>query len=87
MSVVVPSAAIVVAGNAPAFVLADVDMAEMLAALAPYTTPARFQTLLFGLAAHPEDLEWLKRKYECLGALYLTGWTIWPMTSRDREPL
>jgi hypothetical protein len=75
MSVVVPSAAIVVAGNAPAFVLADVDVAEMLAALAPFTTPARFQTLVFGLVAQPEGLAWLKHKHGCLRAMSLTGWT------------
>jgi hypothetical protein len=75
MSDVVPSAAVVAAGNAPAFVLADIAIAEMLAALAPYTTPARFQTLLFSLTAEPEGLEWLKRKYECMGTLFLTGGT------------
>jgi hypothetical protein len=43
MSDVVPSAAVLAAGTAPAFVLADVDMAEMLAALAPYTIPHVFR--------------------------------------------
>jgi hypothetical protein len=75
MSNVVSSAAVVAAGNAPAFVLADVDMAEMLAALAPYTTPARFQTLLFSLAAQPEGLEWLKHKHDRLRTVFRTGWT------------
>jgi hypothetical protein len=74
MSDVVPSAVVVAAGNAPAFVLADVDMAETLAALAPYTTPARFQTLLFSLAAHPEGLEWLKHRHGALRTVFLTGW-------------
>ena len=74
MSDVVPSAAVVADGNAPAFVLADVDIAEMLAALAPYTTPARFQTLLFSLAAKPEGLEWLKHKHDALRTVFLTGW-------------
>jgi hypothetical protein len=66
MSDVAPSTAVVAAGNVPDFVLADVDIAEMLAALAPLTTPARFQTLLFNLASSPEGLESLKRKYACL---------------------
>ena len=74
MSDVVPSAAVVAAGNVPAFVLADVDMAEMLAALSLYTTPARFQTLLFSLAAQPEGLEWLKHKHAALRTVFLTGW-------------
>jgi hypothetical protein len=69
----VPSTVVVAAGNAPAFVVADVDAAEMLAALAPFTTPARFQALLFGLAAHPEDLEGLKRKHGRLRTVFLTG--------------
>ena len=69
----VPPAVVVAAGNAPAFVLADVDMAEMLAALAPFTTPARFQALLFSLAAHPEGLEWLKHKQGALRIVLLTG--------------
>ncbi len=56
-------AAVLVAGNVPAFVLADVDLAEILAALAPFTTPARFQALLFGIASNPDGLEWLKRKH------------------------
>ena len=43
----VPSAVVVAAGNVPAFVLTDIDIADMLATLAPYTTPARFQALLF----------------------------------------
>jgi hypothetical protein len=66
MSDVAPSTAVVAAGNVPSFVLADVDVAEMLAALAPLTTPARFQTLLFSLASCPEGLESLKRKHACL---------------------
>jgi hypothetical protein len=74
MSDVVPPALVMVAGNAPAFVLADVDMAETLAGLAPFTTPARFQTLLFSLAAEPEGLEWLKRKHRRLRTVFLAGW-------------
>ena len=66
MSDVVPSTAAVAAGTVPAFILADIDIAEMLAALAPYTTPARFQALLFTLATQPEGLEWLKHKHDVL---------------------
>jgi hypothetical protein len=66
---VAPSTAVVAAGNVPAFVLADVDVAEILAALAPFTTPARFQTLVAELAAHPHALERLRRKYAWLGEL------------------
>ena len=75
MSDVVPAAAVLTAGNAPAFVLADVHIAEMLAALAPFTTPARFQTLLFSLAPQPEGLEWLKHKHDRLRTVFRTGWT------------
>ena len=65
---VAPSTAVVAAGNVPAFVLA-VDIAEVLAPLAPFTTPARFQTLVAELAAHPQALERLRRKYAWLGEL------------------
>jgi hypothetical protein len=61
MSDVAPSTAVVAAGNVPA--LADLDVAELLAALTPLTTPARFQTLLFDLASCPDGLESLKRKH------------------------
>ena len=73
---VAPSTAVVAAGNVPAFVLADVDVAEILAALAPFTTPARFQTLLFGIASYPDGLEWLKHKHTCLRAVFLTSLVI-----------
>jgi hypothetical protein len=73
---VAPSSAVVAAGNVPAFVLADVDVAEILAALAPFTTPARFQTLLFGIASYPDGLEWLKHKHTCLRAAFLTSLVI-----------
>jgi hypothetical protein len=73
MSDVAPSTAVVAAGNVPAFVLADVDVAEKLAALAPFTTPARFQTLLFSLASRTNGLEWLKRKHAFLRAAFLTS--------------
>lgn len=73
---VAPSTAGVAAGNVPAFVLADVDVAEILAALAPFTTPARFQTLLFGIASYPDGLEWLKHKHTCLRAAFLTSLVI-----------
>lgn len=63
MSDVAPSTAVVAAGYVPAVALADVDVAELLAALAPLTTPARFQTLLFNLASCPDGLESLKRKH------------------------
>jgi hypothetical protein len=66
MSDVAPSPAVVAAGNVPASALADLDVAELLAALVPLTTPARFQTLLLNLASSPEGLESLKRKYTCL---------------------
>lgn len=69
MSDVAPSTAVVAAGNVPAFVLADLVVAEMLAALAPFTTPARFQKLLFDLVSGPDDLESLKRKHACLRQL------------------
>ena len=69
MSAVASSSAVVAAGNVPARVLADVDVAEMLAALAPLTTPARFQTLLLHLASCPEGLASLKRKHACLRRL------------------
>jgi hypothetical protein len=57
------------------FVL-DVDVAEILAGLAHFTTPARFQTLLFGIASYPEGLEWLKHKHTCLRAAFLTSLVI-----------
>ena len=41
----------------------------MLAPLAPFTTPARFQTLVAELAAYPQALERLRRKYAWLGEL------------------
>ena len=63
MSDVAPSTAVVAAGNVPAFDSANLDVAELLAALAPLTTPARFQTLLFDLASCPDGLESLKRKH------------------------
>ena len=69
MSDVAPSTAVVAAGNVPAFVLADVDVAEILAALAPFTTPSRFQMLLFDLASCPDELERLKRKHASLGTI------------------
>ena len=75
MSDVVPSTVVVAAGNVPAFILADVAMAEMLAALAPYTTPARFQTLLFSLTAHPDGLEGFKHKHSVLRTVPITGRT------------
>jgi hypothetical protein len=74
MSNAVPSPVVMTAGNAPAFVLADLDLAEMLAALAPFTTPARFQMLLFGMAGQPEGLDWLKHKHGRLRGLFLVGW-------------
>jgi hypothetical protein len=66
---VAPSTAVVAAGNGPAFILADVDVAEILAALAPLTTPTRFQMLLFDLASCPEALERLKRKHASWGTM------------------
>ena len=63
MSDAPPSTAVVAAGSMPDFVLADLDVAELLAALAPHTTPARFQTLLFDLVSCPDGLERLKRKH------------------------
>jgi hypothetical protein len=58
------------AGNAPAFVLADLEVAEILAALAPFTAPSRFQALLFSLAALPEGLPGLKKKHARLRAAF-----------------
>jgi hypothetical protein len=60
MSDVASSSAVVAAGNVPAFVVADLVLAEMLAALAP---SRRFC---------PDGLEWLKRKHACLRAAFLT---------------
>ena len=74
MSDVASSTAVVAAGNVPAIDLADVDVAELLAALAPLTTPARFQMLLVNLASCPEGLESLKRKHACLREVFLTSW-------------
>jgi hypothetical protein len=71
MSDVVPPAAVLAAGNATAFVLADAEVAEFLAVLAPYTTPARFQMILLSLASDPEELEWRKHKHACLRATFL----------------
>ena len=66
---VAPSAAVVAARNVPAFVLADVDVAEILAALAPFTTPLRFEMLLIDVASCPAALEHLKRKHACWRAM------------------
>ena len=67
MSGVAPSAAVVAASSVPAFVLADLDVAEMLAPLAPFTTPERFQMLVFDIVACPGALEALKRIATSLG--------------------
>ena len=80
-----PSAAVVAAGNVPPFILADIDMAEMLAALAPYTTPAHFQALLFSLAASPDGLDWLKHKHRWLRVVFLTSLATWPARRGDIE--
>jgi hypothetical protein len=66
---VAPSTAVVAAGNVPAFIVADVDAAQILAALAPLTTPTRFQMLLLDLASCPEALERLKRKHASWGTM------------------
>jgi hypothetical protein len=81
----VPSAAVVAAGNVPPFILADIDMAEMLAALAPYTTPAHFQALLLSLASRPDGLDWLKHKHRCLRVMFLTSLASWPARRGDME--
>lgn len=86
MSDVAPTA-VVAAGNVPAFVLADVDVAEMLAALAPLTTHARFQALLSNLASCPDGLASLKRKHICLREMCPTtlGVPLRDVLSRDGD--
>ena len=69
MPEVAPPPAVVAAGSVSAFILADADIAEVLAPLAPFTTPARFQALVAELAAHPHALARLRRKYGWLGEL------------------
>jgi hypothetical protein len=68
MSKVAPSPAVVAAGSVPVSTLADVDIAEVLAPLAPLTTPARFQALVAELS-HPHARDRLKRKYAFLRKL------------------
>jgi hypothetical protein len=70
---VAPSSAVVAAASVPAFVLADLDVAEMLAPLAPFTTPQRFQMLLFDLVSCPDTLARLKRMHAGLREVYLDG--------------
>jgi uncharacterized ParB-like nuclease family protein len=70
MSDVAPSTAVVAAGNVPAFVVADLDLAEMLAPLAPFTTPARFQSLVLDVASCPDAMASLRRRHACLRALF-----------------
>jgi hypothetical protein len=69
MSKVALSPAVVAAGSVPAFTLADVDIAEVLAPLAPLTTPARFQALVAELSTHPHARDRLRRKYALLREL------------------
>jgi hypothetical protein len=66
MSDVAPSSAVVAAGNVPAFILADVDVAEILAPLAPFTTPARFQSLLLHVASCHDAMASVRRRHACL---------------------
>jgi hypothetical protein len=69
MSEVAPSPTVVAAGSVPDSTLADVDIAEVLAPLAPLTTPARFQALLAEFSCHPGAHERLKRNYVFLREL------------------
>ena len=72
MPEVVPPPAVVAAGSVSAFILAATDIAEVLAPLARFTTPARFQALVAELASHPHALERFRRKSAWLGELCLT---------------
>jgi hypothetical protein len=77
MSKVAPSPAVVAAGSVPVSTLADVDIAEVLAPLAPLTTPARFQALVAELSSHQHARDRLKRKYAFLRELScLSTWPI-----------
>lgn len=69
MSDVAPSTAVVAAGNVPGLVSADVDVAEILAPLAPFTTPARFQSLVLDVASCPDAMASLRRRHACLRKL------------------
>jgi hypothetical protein len=82
MSGVAPSPAVVAAGSVPAFVLANVDLAEILAPLAPFTTPERFQQLLIDLASSPDGLERFGRKYLCFSDL--CRWPAWGLDDRPQ---
>jgi hypothetical protein len=82
MSGVAPSSAVVAAASVPAFVLANVDLAEILAPLAPFTTPARFQQLLMDLASCPDGLERFGRKYVCFSDL--CRWPAWGIDDRPQ---
>jgi hypothetical protein len=77
MSGVAPSPAVVAAASVPAFVLANVNLAEILAPLAPFTTPERFQQLLMDLASSPAELERFGRKYVCFSDL--CRWPAWSL--------
>jgi hypothetical protein len=67
-----PSTAVVAAGNVPAFVLADVDVAEIMAPLAPFTTPARFQSLLVAVASCHDAMASVRRRHACLRRVFPT---------------
>jgi hypothetical protein len=69
---VAPSPAVVAAANVPAFVLADVDVAEILAPLAPFTTPARFQSLLLDVASCHDAMASVRRRHACLRRIFPT---------------
>jgi hypothetical protein len=82
MSGVAPSSAVVAAASVPAFVLANVDLAQILAPLAPFTSPERFQQLLIDLASSPDGLERFGRKYVCFSDL--CRWPAWDVGDRPQ---
>jgi hypothetical protein len=69
MSKVAPSPTVVAAGSVPVSTLADVDIAEVLAPLAPLTTPARFQALVAEFSSHRGTGDRLTRHYTFLREL------------------
>jgi hypothetical protein len=77
---VAPSSAVVAAASVPACVL---DFAEILAPLAPFTSPDRFQQLLMDLASCPDGLQRLGQKYVCFSDL--CRWPAWGLG--DRPPV
>jgi hypothetical protein len=64
MSDMVPTAAVVDAGKRACLCLRRCRFAEVLAALAPYTTPARFRHSCSASLQQPDGQEWLKHKHD-----------------------